>query len=338
MENQYSIKGTVRAADGNPLPHFRVVAYDRDLRTREYLGDTVTGADGRYEIYYPEQEGRKLELGSVDIFIEVYSDKDEKAVAVSETLFNAPANAVIDVTVPAENYRPLSEYERLARLLQPLHEGLSPADLEEDKEHRDISFFKGETRWDQDKLTRYVLAHRFSRQSPVPPPFWYAVLKSSVFLEVSGESVAEKSGNIVKLLPSISESSVRESLKEAFAENVIEQEFTKDSEEWLKLYNGFLLNVINEESREFALKKVLELTGISGEKREIAVYAYLRNDVPGKSWVDTLPDKNDFTEEEIRDLKNTFTLSDLTMGNFGIVRELKEWLGEKDQSYLARID
>lgn len=341
MANQYSIKGTVRAADGNLLSNFRVAAYDRDLRSRELLGEAVTGNDGRYEISYLEELAPQLERDRADIFIEIFAEDDlqkENVLAVSETVFNAPENTVIDVTVPAESYRPLSEYERLARLLQPLHEGLSPADLEENSEHRDITFLKGETGWDEDKLTRYVLAFRFSRNSPLPAQFWYAVLKSSVLLEVPGESLAEKAGNIVKLLPSVSESSVRELLTEALAENLIEQAFESQTEEWLELYLDFLLTFITDEPGEFALEKVLELTGISGDKREIALQAFLQNDVSGKSWVDALPYGHDFTEQEIRDLKTTFTLSNLAMGNFGIVSELKQLLGENDPSHLATLE
>ena len=341
MANQNSIKGTVRAADGNLLSHFRIIAYDRDLRSRELLGEAVTGNDGRYEISYLEELSPQLERDTADIFIEVFAEDDlqkENVLAVSETVFNAPANTVIDVTVPAESYRPLSEYERLAGLLQPLHENLSPADLEENNEHRDITFLKGETGWDEDKLTRFVLAFRFSHNSPLPAQFWYAVLKSSVLLEVAGESLAEKAGNIVKLLPSVSESSVRELLTEAFAENLIEQAFESQSEEWLELYLDFLLTFITDEPGEFALEKVLELTGISGDKREVAIHAYLQNDVSGKSWVDTLPDEHDFTEKEIKDLKTAFTLSNLAMGNFGIVSELKQLLGENDPSHLATLE
>ena len=341
MENQYSIKGTVRQSDGNPLSHFRVVAYDRDLRSRELLGEAETGKNGQYEIGYSEELIADLERGAADIFIEIFAGEDVQklqVLAVSETLFNAPANAVIDITVPAESYPPLSEYERLAESLQPLHEGLSPAELEENQEHRDITFLTGETGWDESKLIRYALAHRLTGKSQLAAEFWYAVLSSPVLLEASAESLAERTENILKLLPSFSESAVRDLLANAFAENRIAQSFKTNVEDWLALYHGFLLDFLAHQSQEFALKKALGLTNISGEKQELAISAYLKNDDADKSWVDTLPSETVFTQEEIKELKTTFALSDMALGNFGLTGKLKERLGENDLGQLATLD
>ena len=58
MLEQFTITGTVRVGDGLELAGVRVVAYDRDLPSRErrggvgpqLLGDGVVDADGRFSI------------------------------------------------------------------------------------------------------------------------------------------------------------------------------------------------------------------------------------------------------------------------------------------------
>ena len=60
METQYSIKGTIQQANGKPLADIIVVAYDRDLRDSQPLGNpTETNHLGEYKISYAKEQFKK---------------------------------------------------------------------------------------------------------------------------------------------------------------------------------------------------------------------------------------------------------------------------------------
>ena len=76
---------------------------------------------GYYEIQYSSEQFRRAEKGSADLRVCVMDENDNELVS-SDVLDNAPAEAVIDLTLPFEKER-LSEYERLYNAIQPLLKG-----------------------------------------------------------------------------------------------------------------------------------------------------------------------------------------------------------------------
>ncbi|MBD2565345.1 MULTISPECIES: hypothetical protein [Nostoc] len=50
-------------------------------------------------------------------------------------MFNAPAVAEIDLTIPAKVFRPLALFDKIRRELAPLLKNLRAEDLEESQEH-----------------------------------------------------------------------------------------------------------------------------------------------------------------------------------------------------------
>jgi len=164
--NEFTVKGLITQANGKPAVGMEVRAFDRDLRTREQVGQMkVTGEDGRYEIGYSQTEFIRAEKGSADLIIRAEQQREGGIVFVeSPTLFNAPPSATVDLTIPAEVLQPSPLFENIGLVLQPLLENLKVEELEEDKEHQDLSFLFGDTGFEKPTLARFVLAHRLAQQ------------------------------------------------------------------------------------------------------------------------------------------------------------------------------
>jgi carotenoid cleavage dioxygenase len=67
----------VEEESGKPLEGLWVRAYDKDWVFDDRLGDTVTNADGKFEIRYTEAQFRDLEETLPDVYIRIY-DKTKK--------------------------------------------------------------------------------------------------------------------------------------------------------------------------------------------------------------------------------------------------------------------
>lgn len=102
------IKGHVRTADKSPLVNGVVRAFDRDLGREQFLGETTTDTEGRYEIAYTCTQSRRVEKRRADLVVRVYQAEDPKLLlGESEVIFNARPVEVVDLTVT----QAFSEYE-----------------------------------------------------------------------------------------------------------------------------------------------------------------------------------------------------------------------------------
>ena len=85
----YSVKGTIRLADGFPAAGVTASAFDRDLRFDQPLGDYKTDRTGYYQIGYSSRQIRGREKGSADLVVKAFA-ADGSLLATSPVLFNAP--------------------------------------------------------------------------------------------------------------------------------------------------------------------------------------------------------------------------------------------------------
>jgi len=158
------IKGSVRYSDGKPVTGLIVKAYNKGLRSRKFLGETVTDQFGVYKITYSRQQFRRAEKKSTDLLVCLFERNDpDQILAESDILFNAQETAEINLTLESK----LSEYERLLGTLSPLLQGenVSPADLTEE----DIDFLIHKTGFEKHFLQIYAAAARIASESAVDP-------------------------------------------------------------------------------------------------------------------------------------------------------------------------
>lgn len=166
----FVVRGRVLLADGTPAAGATVRAHDRDVRRAKPLGKPVTtDRDGRYEVRYAASDLARAEKGGPALLVTVKA-KGRKAVS-SEILFNAPADASVDLALQwsADD---LSELERLLQTLQPLLDGqgengqdLPVFALEE----RDIDFLAREDTVLRERIGWLVRATNLAREESATP-------------------------------------------------------------------------------------------------------------------------------------------------------------------------
>jgi hypothetical protein len=158
----FVVRGTVFAASGTPVAGLVARAIDRDLRREETLGQTTTGADGRFEISYTTSQFVRAEKAQADLVVRVFTATGEgPALTQSDTIFNAPASVDVRLTVPDTT----TEIERYLALLAPLLDDVALAELKEDETFQDFTFLVNETGIPREHLELLV---RAAREAAVP--------------------------------------------------------------------------------------------------------------------------------------------------------------------------
>ena len=160
----FMVRGRIQQADATPFVGARVLAFDKDLRHEQTLGEQSTDAEGRYAISYGPHQFRRAEKQQADLIVRVLGP-DGGLLAASPLRFNAPAAATVDLVIGGGALREASEYERLIRALVPVLDGAEPAALGAD----DTAFLTGETGEDPQRIGFVVQAHRLAAQTDLPP-------------------------------------------------------------------------------------------------------------------------------------------------------------------------
>ena len=215
----------------------KVVAVDRDLRKEESLGTTVTDAQGRYEILYSHEQFARAEKDRADLVAKAFA-ADGSLLVASPILFNAALVTEINLTIPSEIKRPLSLFERIGRELNPVLDGVRVEDLEEDKEHQDLSFLYGETGFEKKVIVRFALAHRLAQQG-IQPEFWFALLGGSFYQFTENQTLKEQLSAILDSLSFLDAVAVCKALTRSFNQKDIPEDFREKEAIWVEAFLKF---------------------------------------------------------------------------------------------------
>ena len=151
-------------------PGHRVQAYDKDMRSEEFLGEAGIDEE-EYEIPYSRMQFARAEKGAADLRVTVLN-RAGREVASTPIIFNAEAVEVApDLVVSAG----LSERERLKAELEPLVQGVPFEDLTDD----DIEFLTGETGIDVQWIRWLADASRRETES-IPADAFYGLFREDV--------------------------------------------------------------------------------------------------------------------------------------------------------------
>jgi hypothetical protein len=317
------VKGTVRFADGLPGFALLVSAFDRDLRSAQKLGESHTDSQGAYRIEYHASQFQKLETDGADLEVKVF-DPDGSLLVTSPILFNAPPAAQIDLTIPADVLEQPPLFERIARALAPLRGELQVQQLEESKEHQDLSFLSGETRFAANVLARFVIAHRLAGEE-LPAQFWFVLLgEESVYQFDQNQTSEAQMAAVMDILPRLDREAVRKSLARGFNAKEIPASLRDHVDGWIEAFLQLIARRSLDESQPNSVKSVLEEAGIKDAKRqETFARLFQEHGALTPELIATLEKDKSFKKGEITDLRTSFQLADLTNADFSVVKALK---------------
>ncbi len=98
-----NVVGTVvEEESGKPLQGLRVRAFDKDLIFSDDLGDTLTDAQGKFEIRFTEAQFRDFGETTPDLFIRVFDTSGKKLLYTTEKAVrkDAQVREYFDVKIP----------------------------------------------------------------------------------------------------------------------------------------------------------------------------------------------------------------------------------------------
>lgn len=163
-ETGFIVRGTVFFEGRRPDGDITVVAFDRDLRIQQKLDEAKLDTQDNYRILYQAELSQVAEQGRADIVIEVH-DRGEKVIAISDIVFNAPPDLVLNVTVLKKIVQ-ISEYEQVIADVLPLLKGQGPdcRDLTIDElTADDQSFIVNETGLMEEQISKLVFASQSAK-------------------------------------------------------------------------------------------------------------------------------------------------------------------------------
>lgn len=320
-QKQYAVKGRVTDKADNPLPGLQVQAIQRYLRKETLLGSGRTNEQGEYSISCFVSGADE---GGLNLMLRV-SDREGKLLHQTEVHHNVPKEAEIDIQLPTV-FPGFSGFERMARTLQPLLEkGLTFVDLEQDDEHDDISFLSGETGIKESRIARFVIAHKLATQS-IQAEFWFALLGGSFYQYAENQSLKNQLAAVLDSLSSLDAIAVRKALTRAFNLKEIPETFREKVSGWVEAFLEFVAGrSVSGAGKPTFVKLALADAGIKDAKKQ-EKFARLFNDYKALTpeLLETLEKDQFFKKTEIADLRTSFKLSEITNGDFSVVKAIKQ--------------
>ncbi|KAH7138742.1 hypothetical protein B0J11DRAFT_515200 [Dendryphion nanum] len=228
----FTVHGQVSDSSGRLLVGYIVEAYDVDLRHEQLLGQAKTAPSssqtssppqGTYSITYSSASFRRSEKGTADLRVKVFPPicppgTPREPTAVSEILFNAPVDAVVDLVVVSVAGKTPCEFDLLVQDIKPLLDGVGFEDLVEDDTHKDITFLAGETAQDADKIRDLAGAFKAAISAPK------AGISAELFYGIYRQNLPSDP----KALVTLNIDAIMEALEKSIDENLINQRTSKE--------------------------------------------------------------------------------------------------------------
>src|SRR5690606_18802948 len=141
-QNPNTVLGKVTDANGRPLVNLKVEIYDVDMREWQALAGTLTNKEGKYELTWTHEQLSGRGKKTADIAIKVSTKEKNTELfksSMDEVRFNALEREEINITIGQTLPRELVEFDFLVKEVTFLANQISIADLQENKEHRDVT-------------------------------------------------------------------------------------------------------------------------------------------------------------------------------------------------------
>jgi hypothetical protein len=179
------ILGQVFDKLNRPLANLIVQAYDMDMRSKELLGESITDKKGKYEITWLHSKLSGRGKKEADIAIKILTRKKKTLLFASDVdsvRFNASPREEINITIKTAIKPEVVEYDHILEVVTFLANKVAINDLQENEEHRDITFLSKEAEIPGEKIEHLVVSHRLQAESKIDAAFFYALMQKNTLL------------------------------------------------------------------------------------------------------------------------------------------------------------
>lgn len=311
-----SVQGVVTDAAGIAAMGLEVEAWDRSVAGRNVLGTATTGADGRYVITY--EKAALSGKPAADLLIRVViAGHDASVLAESDTLFQAPRHATVDLVVERADVPAAAEFGRLLAQVKPL---LGDRHLGE-VDAGGVGYLAGRGAWDARGVAMAVRAEQLSAQTQIPASHYYAFMRSGL------------PGDLDQI-HRLDDNTVKEALLRAVQGGVVSPD--DDIEGTVRLYREAALESLRKFRPEGRVSSLGDMLGMRLDVGQQAIFldAYRStNSDPDALW-SLLADRG-FDERTVKALQTDAVLGELTRQNAPVVGRLVERTGLGEAAELA---
>ncbi|MBC7388476.1 MAG: hypothetical protein H7329_04635, partial [Opitutaceae bacterium] len=310
------VKGTVTQANGAPVSGVFVQVFDKDLRSEELLGETITGRDGKYEINWRQNQLIGSDKNEADILMKVFSRGNRTLLFSSDfdaIRFNAAPLEIIDITIKNATEPETIEFDHLLSEVSFHAREVAIADLQENTDHLDISFLFRETNLNFEKIEHLVVAHRLEQFSKIEAAFFYALLRKDTLLKNDFGQVFNSRISIgihTEVQPLLFDAALADpkillaDVDSAAKEMIVSSKVPKESKRNIELLQEYK-NKAEEYYKNEHPKKIVEAVTklVSGNKikKALNLFEQNKNDLPG--FLDKISDRSFFDPEDKADEK-----------------------------------
>jgi hypothetical protein len=312
----FSVQGGVTDAAEVAAVGLDVEVWDRSVVGENLLGTAPTGADGRYVVTYDlaALSGKP----AADLLVRVITDgRAEPVLAESDTLFQAPRHATVDLVVERADVPAAPEYGRLLADVTPL---LGDRRLGE-VNASGVGYLAGRAAWDARGVAMAARAEQLSAQTLIPASHHYALMRAGL------------SGDLDQLYR-LDDDTVRETLQGAVTGGVISAE--DDIDATVRLYRDAALEGLRTFRSEGTVSSLGDMLSVrlDADQQRIFLDAYRSTTSDSDALWASLADRG-FDERTIGALRIDAVLGELTRQNAPVVGRLVERIGLGDAAELA---
>ncbi|MCL2799555.1 MAG: neuraminidase-like domain-containing protein [Endomicrobia bacterium] len=186
-----TVFGKVTDTNDRPLANVKVEIFDAGMREWQLLAETFTDRDGKYEIAWQRDQVKERTQEKTDIAVKVLTKKTNTEIfrsSIDEVSFDASDREEINIKIRQPLPKEDVEFTFLVTEVTALAKRISIADLQENDEHRDITFLSKELGVLAEKIEHFVMAHRLSNSSKINPVFFYGLFRMNTLLHTNTEN------------------------------------------------------------------------------------------------------------------------------------------------------
>lgn len=323
--NEFLVSGRVRLPNRYPVEACTVRAFDRDLRSEQFLGESLTDESGSYHITYTKEQFKRAEKGTADLVVRAFNPVG-KPLSESAIHFNAPPEARIDLELSEMTPVEPSEYERLVSLLTPLLEGISLSGLTSD----DVWFLANETDRSLAEIAFVADDARLAQRAGMPEAVFFGLAMQEVgIVEPEGVGKTQSDQRSLPLidLPTVLEQpleSLLEILKSAIEKRLIPIELNHQLHIIEKRFSELMSSGATESvgSRRRRLQRLGQIAGLPDEAVAAVAHRLDAGLIRPELW-EELVHEGVVAEDKISELKFTVELGALTEDNLHLTETLK---------------
>jgi len=189
--NQNIVFGKVTDTNDKPLANVKVAIFGVGMREWQWLAETFTNREGKYECAWPGPQSNVNVQEEIGIAVKVWTKSLKTEIfrsSVDEVRFKASDREEINVKIRQPLPKEEIEFDFLFKEVRRLAQQVAIANLQENEEHRDVTFLSKELEVSADKIEHLITAFRLADNTGINPAFFFGLFRMNTLIHHDTEN------------------------------------------------------------------------------------------------------------------------------------------------------